>query len=854
MTKPSNVVLVTGGLLLALTYLLVQGTTPDADRHERTFDALRMLTFNDAALQRDVLKARAGLLRNYDPLVASVQNLRRAVATLRADAQIPGSGMATEIALGVEGVAGAVADQEALVEAFKSRNALLHNSLTFLSHTARQFDASGNGPQNAVSTEVGALANAMLRFTSDRRVDSADDVLASLNRLAQLPLEAPNPALNALVAHARMIVVTLPAVDDRVARVLASSTTARTLALQNVYLEAHARAVVRAGIFRILLYVASLALVAYVGYLFVRLRTHARALRTRLDFERLISAISAQFINLPGDRLDDGINDGLKRLGAHLGVDRAHIIVGGSEAPDVKRSYVWQRPEVAAPTWSPQALLEIATDRAFEQYQQQGCVHVPDVRALADGPAKLRLEQHGVRSWLCIPIWSAGRLVGYLTLDAVARRKYWPTDDIALSRTTGEILANAIERQRSEAEHEKLEARLYQAERLESIGTLAGGIAHEFNNILSAIFGYAELALAALGGGSRAERHVQGIVTAGTRAQAVIDKILTFSRRSERRARLIGAEAVIAEAVELLRASLPATVAIETAFAAGDAAVLADPTELQQVVMNFCTNGAHAMGNHGTLVVGLDTVIADTGLALSHGRLPAGRYVRLSVRDTGSGIDAADLERILEPFFTTKTVGQGTGLGLSIVHGIVTQHGGALNVESRTGHGSTFQAYFPHAGEAAASPQEARASALRRGRGETILIVDDDAALVPLAEETLAALGYEPVGFVQSTAALEAFRAAPDRFDLVLTDAIMPGMIGTELAAALHALRPGLPIILMTGAGPPIRAQNLRAAGVREVVKKPLLAATLAELLARHLPAQDARGDKDSIRVDAPLA
>jgi CheY-like chemotaxis protein len=247
--------------------------------------------------------------------------------------------------------------------------------------------------------------------------------------------------------------------------------------------------------------------------------------------------------------------------------------------------------------------------------------------------------------------------------------------------------------------------------------------------------------------------------------------------------------------------------------------------------------------------------MADTGLALSHGSLPAGRYVRLSVRDTGSGIDAADLERVLEPFFTTKRVGQGTGLGLSIVHGIVTQHGGALNVESRPGHGSTFQAYFPYAGEAAAAaPQQARASALRRGRGETILIVDDDAALVPLAEETLAALGYEPVGFVQSTAALQAFRAAPDRFDLVLTDAIMPGMIGTELAAALHALRPGLPIILMTGAGPPIRAQNLRAAGIREVVKKPLLAAALAELLARHLPAQDARGDKEPARVDAPPA
>jgi signal transduction histidine kinase/ActR/RegA family two-component response regulator len=865
MMRPRRLVLAAGTLLLALTYLLVEAATPDAERHERAFDALRVLTFNEASLQRDVLKVRAGLLRNYDPLVAAVENLRSAAETLRSDAQVPGSGMTTEIAHAVEGVATAVADQEALVEAFKSRNALLHNSLSFLSHTARQLDAAGSGQQNALSTEVGALASAMLRFTGDPQPGNADDVTALLNRLAQWPREQANPAVNALVAHGRIIVATLPVVNDLVARALASTTTRRTMALQNVYLEAHARAVERAGIFRILLYIASLALLTYVAYLFVRLRANARALRARLDFERVISAISAQFINLPRERLADGINDALKRLATHAGVDRAHIIVREGDAAAVRTSYLWRRPEVEAAAWAPDELLEVAThpsfepyqqqgcvhvpdiaglpDGSFEPYQQQGCVHVPDVAGLPDGAAKRRLAQHGVRSWLAIPIWSAGRLVGYLTLDAVSARKYWPEDDIALSRTAGEIFANAIGRERSEVDREKLEARLYQAERLESIGTLAGGIAHEFNNILGAIFGYAEMALAGIGGGSRVEKHVHGIITAGKRAQTVIDKILTFSRRSERRPGLVAAEPVVAEAVELLRASLPATVAIEVALEAGHAAINADPTELQQVVMNFCTNGAHAMDNHGTLSVRLDIKAADAQLALSHGNLPAGRYVRLSVQDTGSGIDAADLERILEPFFTTKAAGKGTGLGLSTVHGIVTQHGGALNVESRRGHGSTFQAYFPHAGERGGERSEADAVALRRGRGETILIVDDEKPLVPLAEETLAALGYEPVGFDQSTAALEAFRAAPDRFDLVLADDVMPGMTGPELAAAVHALRPGLPIILMTGAGRPSRAQHLRAVGVREVVKKPLLASTMAEVLARHLPAQDAAAE-----------
>jgi len=261
--------------------------------------------------------------------------------------------------------------------------------------------------------------------------------------------------------------------------------------------------------------------------------------------------------------------------------------------------------------------------------------------------------------------------------------------------------------------------------------------------------------------------------------------------------------------------------------------------------MNLCTNGAHAMKNHGTLHVRLDTIDIDEGLELSHGSLSARRYVRLAVTDTGSGIDAATLERILEPFYTTKAVGQGTGLGLSTVHGIVTHYGGALNVESRVGEGSTFQAYFPRADESAVGQQDSRTPRVPRGHGETVLIVDDEATLVPLAEEMLAALGYEAVGFDHSVTALEAFRAAPDRFDVVLTDDIMPEMTGTELAGALHEIRPSLPVILMTGGVRPIGSRRLQDAGIREVVKKPLLSATVADVLARHLSPQGGSADRN---------
>ncbi|MPZ21860.1 MAG: response regulator, partial [Luteitalea sp.] len=213
---------------------------------------------------------------------------------------------------------------------------------------------------------------------------------------------------------------------------------------------------------------------------------------------------------------------------------------------------------------------------------------------------------------------------------------------------------------------------------------------------------------------------------------------------------------------------------------------MGDPTELQQVVMNLCTNAAQAMEGRGVLTLALDTIDSKDMMRLSNGSLPSGRYVRLLVRDTGHGIDEAALERIFEPFFTTKPAGQGTGLGLSTVHGIVTEHGGALNVTSRLKEGD----FRRMEEEAAAGADEDLELPLRRGHGETILIVDDEKSLVLLGEEILAALGYEPVGFDRSPAALAAFRADPDRFDLVLTDEIMPEMTGTEFAGTLHKIRP----------------------------------------------------------------
>jgi signal transduction histidine kinase len=824
-------------LLIALTYLLVQGAAPDAARHERTLDALRTVILYNAALQRDVLRARAGLLRSYDPLVRSIENLNDATQTLPAARDIASGGARAEIDQGIADVVAAVRDEETLVEAFKSDNALLQNSLNYFNYMSGRLTSEGDGLR---AVEIGALMITMSRFISDPQSEAAKAVTAALDRLARPSVDAVQPSdVHSLVSHGRLIVTRLPAVDDLVARLQTAPTSERARALQDLYLDAHGRAAARAARFQTLLYIAALALVGYVAYLFARLRHNARILRERLQFEGLIASISTQFINLPRDRIRAGISKGLARLVEHAGLDGAQIIVSRTHDAESSGGYFYRRPRVSTPAHLPKDMIELASRWTLAGHERQGCIDVPCVGELPEGREKACLQAHQFQSWLCIPLSHAGERLGFLALDTVTHEKHWTDDDIALLRTAAEIFANAIAREHNEREREALQARLNQSQRLEAIGTVAGGIAHEFNNILGAVLGYGEMALAVLLKESRARRYVQQIMKAGRRAQDVTEQILAFGRRRERQHHALRAQPVVAEAVDLLRASFPATLSVETHLAGEDAAMMGDPTELQQVVMNLGTNAAQAMNNRGVLEVALNTTELVEARMLSHGNLPAGRHLRVAVRDTGSGMDQATLERIFEPFFTTKPAGQGTGLGLSTVHGIVAAHRGAVDVKSQLGEGTTFEIYFPQIKSAATGADEDEGEGtevpIQYGNGETILVVDDDTPLMQLAEEMLAALGYEPVGFDRSPAALSAFRTDPERFDLVLTDEVMPDMTGIEFSGQLHEIRSDLPIVLMTGYGRPLRSRQLTAAGISEVIKKPLLPAAIAQCLARHL-------------------
>jgi len=394
-------------------------------------------------------------------------------------------------------------------------------------------------------------------------------------------------------------------------------------------------------------------------------------------------------------------------------------------------------------------------------------------------------------------------------------------------------LEDITARKSAETERAQLESQLRQSQKLEAMGTLAGGIAHDFNNILAAILGYGEMAQRDCDEGTSLRRHVDAAMSAALRAKSLVERILAFSRSGVGERVPVNVQAVVDEALVAIAASLPTDVRLERKLTAGDAAVLGDATQIHQVVMNLCANAVQAMRSRGTLGVCVQTVHVAEARSVSTAQLAPGGYVKLEVRDTGTGIAPHVLERIFDPFFTTKAVGVGTGLGLSLVHGIVADLGGGIDVDSRVDGGSTFTVYLPWQGTAPAA--ETHSEPVAGGSGETILLVDDEEALVRLGEEMMAELGYEPVGFASSAAALQTFRATPQRFDAVLSDEAMPELTGSELAREIRRIRPDIPIVLMSGYVTPALAARARDLDISEVLAKPLVARDIARSLASAL-------------------
>ncbi len=391
------------------------------------------------------------------------------------------------------------------------------------------------------------------------------------------------------------------------------------------------------------------------------------------------------------------------------------------------------------------------------------------------------------------------------------------------------FISDITARKQAEAQRQALETQLRQSQKMEAIGTLAGGIAHDFNNVLAAIIGNAELARQDVGAEHPALKSLDEIRKAGQRAKALVNQILAFSRQQPQSLQPIALAPVMEEVVKLLRATLPAGVEIAVTAADDTPNVLADPTQIHQIVLNLCTNAWHALeGNPGRIDIRLDGITLDAGTARPG--LQPGRYAYLSVHDTGRGMDAATLEHIFEPFFTTKPVGEGIGLGLSVVHGIMETHQGIIRVESTPGRGTTVHLYFPAiAPTAQTSGPELEITTPLRGSGQHVLYLDDEDALVLLATHLLQRMGYEVSGYIRAEDALAAVRADAGRFDLVVTDYNMPGMSGLDVANELARIRPDLPVVITSGYISDELRQKARQAGVRHLIYKPNTVEELCE-------------------------
>ncbi len=418
-----------------------------------------------------------------------------------------------------------------------------------------------------------------------------------------------------------------------------------------------------------------------------------------------------------------------------------------------------------------------------------------------------------------------------------------PVLDPASGRVVGvvETLRDLTVQRTAEAERRKLEEGMMRTQRLESLGVLAGGIAHDFNNILAPIIGFTELLLAETPEDAPAYERLRQVGAAGARARDLVAQILAFSRGSEPERREARLQPVIAEAMELVRASLPSTIGIVHEIDGACDPAVVDPSQLHQIVMNLCTNAAHAMaGASGTLTVALERAEVDEPLAARLGCQGAGRYACLSVTDTGCGMSPETLDRALEPFFTTKPQGEGTGLGLSTVHGIAQSHGGGVRIYSEVGRGTTVSVYLPVVTREAAAAAPGR-RALQTG-SESVLVVDDEPALEMLTAEMLRTLGYRVESFHDSREALRAFREDPAGFDLVVTDQTMPHLTGNQLAAAVRFLRPRVPVLITTGYRVPGGGGEVEPVPTTALLMKPYTLSDLSAAVRAALDAAPPRG------------
>ncbi|MEL1265716.1 two-component system VirA-like sensor kinase [Pseudoxanthomonas putridarboris] len=795
-------------LFITLVVLAAQAHVLEKEtgRHGDAQAVLDELELADSGLGRDILKARAGLLKNYDVLNRESDRIRHALERLHVHAA--GDSEMTERLGRLRKVAQRNEDQ---VEIFKSQNSLLANSLTYFWHTSDRHIM--DAPDGETTPAVVALASAMQRLTMDATQASVEEADRRLQRVA---LCCDHPAsIRNLIVHSRILIHLLPATDATLSQIHPIASLPEFESVRTLMKEQRTRTESRSAHLRFLLLGLSLLMLFTLVYLAVLLKHRADALRRHSAFGRTMIAVSARFLGGDKASLNHDIGASLEQLAAWVGADEGYF----AYSPHPSQLQAWPRGigcEV-------RRTLQSAFDFLASAGTQSEVVLLSSPTAKASASAS-PLERSETGDWLCIQRKTQegiDAMLCFVRRDGPFFDKY---GDFNLLGTALDAFTGAVERRTLEDGALRLERRLERARRMETVGVMASGISHNFNNIVGAIQGNAEAAYAAIPAGLPAQHNLLEICRAAERARDLIDGILSFGRSQRGIMRAVDIGNLITESVSLLAASLPSGVRLSFDGHRENRLVRGNAGQLQQVVFNLVQNAANAMSSQGTVVIGLTFHEA---IELQDARTSAiGQrdFLRISITDHGIGMAADTIERIFEPFFTTRS--EGTGLGLATVKQIVVEHEGSIEVDSRVGEGTTFSIWLP------ALPAHDRAdSTASPVMDGAILVLGDEPVRVTRDEDTLAALGHEPVGYLRLEAAVSAVAHDPERFGAFLIHLSNVGK-AIDAAHALHSVAPETPIVVAT-ATDSLDAGPASASGVAEIIGSPPQATEIAYAMER---------------------
>lgn len=558
------------------------------------------------------------------------------------------------------------------------------------------------------------------------------------------------------------------------------------------------------------------------------------ALHRQTGFQELLMEIAATYINLPLDQIDQAIDDSLQKLGRFVGADRAYLFDYDFEQSLCRYTHEWCADGIT-PQIEVFKIVPLSTIPGWATIHSQGrIIHLPKVGDLPDSDGVRQvLEAQGILSVVTVPLMDGSRCLGFVGFDSVRRHHSYSAAEQRLLNVFAHMMVNIRQRREAEAAQARLQAELHHAQKMESIGRLAGGVAHDFNNLLMAILGYVELCRRAVDAGHPVRRDLDEIAACGQRAATLTRQLLAFARKETICPKVLSISQSITGMLKLLRQLIGEDIVLEWSATEEVWPVLMDAGQLDQILANLFVNARDAIDGQGRLVLAASNVVVKKEDHWSQRGIPAGEFVLITIQDSGCGMNAETLVHIFEPFFTTK--GAGTGLGLATVHGIVEQNGGFIDVQSQLGAGSTFSIFLPrHRGTEAAAASGQETPPLQGGH-EHILLVEDESAVAVSTQRLLEQLGYVVHLANSGDQALSVLGDPAQTIDLLITDVVMPGMNGRELVNKAQACRPGLRHLFISGYTAEIIARRGVLENEVEYLPKPFTISQLSSRVRRML-------------------